>query len=129
MKGIAMHRNTWTALVFIFALTALVATPAKADSGEFWNPDQPDESMCQDMTGNWVMCDSQGEDGISGGGSAPGMNSCTSIKGCKDCVVPDKSLTGKFECATLYFKSGYCKCGTTSQGGCVASGECTYVGR
>jgi hypothetical protein len=80
--------------------------------------------MCQDMTGNWVMCDSPAGKGDD---SAPGMNSCTSTKGCMDCVIPTKSTTGKAECATLLFKSGYCKCGPGAQG-CIASGECTYIG-
>jgi len=123
-----MHRNTWMALAFIMAVSALVATPAKA-AGNYWESDQQDESMCQDMTGNWVMCDSMGGDGISGGGGvAPGMDSCTSTKGCMTCAVPTKSLSGKDECATVRYQDGYCKCGYNGQGGCSLSGACTYVG-
>lgn len=122
-----MHRNTWMALA-VLALIAFVATPAKA-AGNYWESDQQDESMCQDMTGNWVMCDSMGGDGISsgGGGSAPGMNSCTSTKGCLTCAVPMKSLTGQEECATLRYTDGYCKC-SIGQTGCSLSGACTYIG-
>lgn len=114
-------------LAFALVLTALIAAPVKADSGAPWEPDQQDESMCQDMTGNWVMCDSMGGDG-SGGGTAPGMNSCTSYKGCMDCVIPVKSLSGQEECATLLYKDGYCKCGPDPRGSCVASGACKYIG-
>jgi hypothetical protein len=107
------------------SLTVLLASPARA---QLITPDEPfqEDGMCQDMTGNWVMCDSMGEDGMSGGGSAPGMNSCTSTKGCKKCAIPDGQ--NREVCVTELYANGYCKCGTTSEGGCVSSGACTYVG-
>lgn len=119
-------RNLILIAVAIIGLS-LVATPAKA-AGNYWESDQQDESMCQDMTGNWVMCDSMGGDGISsGGGVAPGMHSCTSSKGCMTCAVPVKSLTGQEECAVLRYTDGYCKC-SVGQSGCSLSGACTYIG-
>jgi hypothetical protein len=56
---------------------------------------------------------------------APGMNSCTSTKGCKKCVIPDGQT--RETCATVLYEDGYCKCSTTT-GSCQASGACKYVG-
>lgn len=56
--------------------------------------------------------------------TAPGMNSCTSTKGCLNCAI-DVS-TGKTICALLQWQNGYCKCTTGTT--CVASGSCKYVG-
>lgn len=121
-----MPRTNWLGLTFVVLLTVL-ALPAKA---QLITPDEPfqEDGMCQDMTGNWVMCDSMGEDGMSGGGSAPGMISCRSTKGCKNCAIPDASTTGREVCVTVLYDNGYCKCGITPQGSCMASGACTYVG-
>jgi hypothetical protein len=116
-----MRKANWL-IPACLALTALLAAPAKAQ--EVFDPFEND-GMCQDMTGNWVQCSSLGEDGISGGGSAPGMNSCTSTKGCKKCVIPDGQRTES--CATELYSDGYCNCGITSAGSCMTSGACKYV--
>ena len=69
-------------LALVLVITAFVAAPAMAD-GYYYQPDQPDESMCYDTTRNLVMCASIGSDGISSGGlSAP----CPE-KTCKTCAA------------------------------------------
>ncbi len=120
-----MRNANWIVLTCMVLLTALLASPAKAQL--VFEEFEEDGAMCQDMTGNWVMCDSMGEDGMSGGGSAPGMNSCTSTRGCKKCVIPDGSIDRKSVCATEEYADGYCKC-STETGSCIASGACKYVG-
>ena len=61
-----MKRGTWIALAFAFGLTTIVAASAHAQV--VWQPFDTD-GMCQDNTGNWVMCDSMGGDGMGGGGT------------------------------------------------------------
>jgi len=119
-----MRRANWLASSFIVVIATVFASPAEAQY--VFEEFEEDSAMCQDMTGNWVMCDSMGEDGMSGG-SAPGMNSCTSTKGCKKCVIPDASVDRKSVCATEEYADGYCKC-STETGSCIASGACKYVG-
>lgn len=112
------YRLPLVLLVFVVCMPAFgQIEPEHAQTSEpcFWN----DGGTCFSY---------QEEADMSGGGSsAPGMISCSSTKGCLDCVVPVKSTTGKEECATLLYQNGYCKCGITSDGRCGASGACTYV--
>jgi hypothetical protein len=106
-------------------LIALVAAPARADSGNYWNPEQPDESMCQDATGNWVMCDSMGADGISSG-TAPVMQSCVSSFGCQKCFLANGTYTPT--CGNDVAGDGFCKCkeDPTQPSGCKLEGKCTF---
>lgn len=56
--------------------------------------------------------------------TAPGMNSCTSTKGCKVCTQKDGDRY--LSCATLYYEDGYCNCNDDNS--CQLSGACKYVG-
>jgi hypothetical protein len=124
-REVVMHRSIRLTFSFVVVMAAFVATPATAE-GNYWQPAQPDESMCQDMTGNWVMCDSMGGEGISGGGGGGGAEKCTGIGGCNNCVRDPFTLNQKY-CKFTDDQDGVCKCWPSGPGTCSTSGTCTYI--
>jgi len=94
--------------------------------GYYYDPTQPDESMCQDMTGNWVMCSSMGGDGISGGGTAKECKRSV----CWYCDYHAGSIP-QTQCGqTSVAVDGPmgCDCGSDSNGECSLKGtKCSIV--
>lgn len=61
------------------------------------------------------------------GGTAPGMTSCTSNEGCKECFLDDE--TQEYRCGTTWMRDGVCKCERIEVSGtrqCKMEGTCTY---
>ncbi len=104
----------------VFLAIAMLLIIAPIAQAQYDDQEEPPSDPCFDLSYEWDDCY-----GGTSGGSAPGMNSCTSTVGCQKCVVPEGQL--KESCATEKYANGYCKCGYNAQGGCTASGACTYV--
>ena len=107
------------AVLFVSFMAILCAASAQAEGSQFEEFQM--DGMCQDMTGNWVMCTSS----AGGGGAAPRMESCVSSFGCQKCTL---SSNYSAQCGTAPGENGLCKCtvDNSAQSGCKEEGKCTF---